>query len=65
MSIDVQVQLFNLTQLKVQINLNREKLRRILKTVSLCGQQNVALRGHKDEQVMTLLRVKIEISTVT
>ena len=31
------------------VELNRQKLRSIIKTVVLCGKQNMALRGHRDE----------------
>ena len=30
------------------VELNRQKLRSIIKTVVLCGKQNIALRGHRD-----------------
>ena len=30
------------------VELNRQKLRSIIKTVALCGKQNIALRGHRD-----------------
>ena len=31
------------------VELNRQKLRSIIKTVVLCGKQNMALRGHRDD----------------
>lgn len=31
------------------VELNRQKLRSIIKTVVLCGKQNIALRGHRDD----------------
>ena len=31
------------------VELNRQKLRSIIKTVMLCGSQNLALRGHCDD----------------
>ena len=31
------------------VELNRQKLRSIIKTVVLCGMQNIVLRGHRDE----------------
>ena len=34
---------------KQRIESNRMKLKSILKTIIPCGQQNVALRGHKDD----------------
>ena len=31
------------------VELNRQKLRSIIKTVALCGKHNIALRGHRDD----------------
>ena len=31
------------------VELNRQKLRSIIKTVVLCGKQNIALQGHRDD----------------
>ena len=35
--------------LQNRIHQNREKLKPILKTVILCGQENIPLRGHRDD----------------
>ena len=35
--------------LKVTVKTNREKLKPIVKTILLCGRQNIALRGHHDD----------------
>ncbi|XP_037876693.2 52 kDa repressor of the inhibitor of the protein kinase [Bombyx mori] len=32
-----------------QINVNRERLRPIVKTIIFCGHQNISLRGHRDD----------------
>lgn len=36
-------------QRKAQVEENRERLRPIIKTVLLCGRQNIPLRGHIDD----------------
>ena len=33
----------------LQIKRNREKLMSVLKTVVLCGKQNISFRGHRDD----------------
>ena len=35
--------------LKATVQANREKLKPIVKTILLCGRQNIALRGHRDD----------------
>ena len=37
------------------VELNRQKLRSIIKTVVLCGKQNIALRGHCDSLEVFLM----------
>ena len=32
-----------------QVTLNREKLKPIVDVIILCGKQNIALRGHRDD----------------
>ena len=34
-----------------QIAINRQKLRSIVETIVLCGQQNIPLRGHRDSTI--------------
>ena len=35
-----------------RIQQNREKLIPIIKTVAFCGRQNIAFRGHRDEETL-------------
>ncbi|CAF1232275.1 unnamed protein product [Rotaria sordida] len=42
----IEIQLNN--QLRKQIIENRERLKPIIQTIILCGKQNIALRGHRD-----------------
>ena len=37
------------TQRKAQVAENRDRLRPIIKTIILCGRQNIPLRGHRDD----------------
>lgn len=45
-SLDIRNQLSS--QREKQVNENRERLTAIIKTIIFCGQQNIALRGHRD-----------------
>ncbi len=36
-------------QVPDQIAKNREKLKPIIETIIMCGQQNISLRGHRDD----------------
>ena len=38
--------------LKATVQANREKLKPIVKTILLCGRQNIALRGHRDDSTI-------------
>ena len=49
MSVDVQLRVSDTAKIQKN-NLNHEKLRGIIKTVILSGQQNLALRGPRDEK---------------
>jgi len=37
------------TKIANQVTLNREKLKPIVEAIILCGKQNIALRGHRDD----------------
>lgn len=49
---DVSVQLQS--ALQVEIENNRKKLIPIIKTVIFCGQQNIPLRGHRDDGILSM-----------
>lgn len=40
------------TQRSSYVNENRQRLIPIIETIGICGQQNIALRGHRDDEFL-------------